>query len=205
METIGEKLQTPKTRKSKKVEDPQATPHPIITRHLSQKSLKSNISEWTEDEEQFDSKSPLHDAPFDLSEDAGDEEITTSAASLAKTENTMMTTETTTRSNKSPQLSQATHDSAYGSRGDVMSPQAYNQMIPKFGATKNCYPGPPGQSGGQLMQNGQIMTQQFREMNLPNISSKQMERYVFDQHKRQILSVTATMTQLHEDNSAKIA
>ena len=57
VETIGEGLKTPK-RRPKQRKDGSSTPHPIITRRASFKSVRSEVSAWTEDEGDLGRDSP---------------------------------------------------------------------------------------------------------------------------------------------------
>jgi hypothetical protein len=107
VETLGEDLRTPKNKKIRT--NGTGTPHPIITRQLSQKSLAKSDMSWTDEESKVDE---AHTMTTDSK---------STSASLPAHLPSTQTSKYDSNSNKSPQLSQ-TNDSAYGSRGSIQSP-----------------------------------------------------------------------------------
>lgn len=110
VEKIGDNLKTPKAKNRVKDGNPQGTPHPIITRRGSMKSLaQSEMSCWTEDNlsdkcdsDKCDEKS-LDRSEICCDQSEGDKNDGTSQKS----------------------------DSAYGSRGSIQSPNGRNaQSLP---------------------------------------------------------------------------
>ena len=130
VETLGDELKTPK-RRPKQRKEGSSTPHPIITRRASCKSIKSEISAWTEDEDAMSKAESTYVSPetislkgnpepsirqwltvdFLLGSHSGKEDTTSQKNHKLDGESTK----------SSPQLSQ-TNDSAYGSRGSIQSP-----------------------------------------------------------------------------------
>jgi len=97
VETIGEGLKTPK-RRPKQRKDGSSTPHPIITRRASFKSVRSEVSAWTEDEGDLARTSPCN-----ISEGRrGSEELEGDITPKG--------------------------DSAYGSRGSIQSPHSIHEL-----------------------------------------------------------------------------
>jgi len=97
VETIGEGLKTPK-RRPKQRKDGSSTPHPIITRRASFKSVRSEVSAWTEDEGELG-----RDSPCERNEmRRGSEEL---------------------EGDRTPK-----GDSAYGSRGSIQSPHSIHEL-----------------------------------------------------------------------------
>jgi len=97
VETIGEGLKTPK-RRPKQRKDGSSTPHPIITRRASFKSVRSEVSAWTEDEGELGRKSPCERGEMRR----GSEEL---------------------EGERTPK-----GDSAYGSRGSIQSPHSIHEL-----------------------------------------------------------------------------
>ncbi len=97
VETIGEGLKTPK-RRPKQRKDGSSTPHPIITRRASFKSVRSEVSAWTEDEGELGRKSPCERGETRR----GSEEL---------------------EGERTPK-----GDSAYGSRGSIQSPHSIHEL-----------------------------------------------------------------------------
>lgn len=97
VETIGEGLKTPK-RRPKQRKDGSSTPHPIITRRASFKSVRSEVSAWTEDEGELGRDSPCDRAEMRR----GSEEL---------------------EGDRTPK-----GDSAYGSRGSIQSPHSIHEL-----------------------------------------------------------------------------
>lgn len=116
VETLGDHLKTPQ-RKAKKRKEGSSTPHPIITRRPSCKSVKSEISIWTEDEDGKSIKSN-----YLSQENVFDQEHSDIHEETDSVKEKSILTES------SPQLSQ-TADSAYGSRGSIQSPHNNSQKI----------------------------------------------------------------------------
>lgn len=107
VETLGEDLRTPKNKKIRT--NGTGTPHPIITRQLSQKSIAKSDMSWTDEESKGDEANTM----------TTDSKST--SASLPAHLPSSQISKYDSNSNKSPQLSQ-TNDSAYGSRGSIQSP-----------------------------------------------------------------------------------
>ena len=66
VETLGDELKTPK-RRPKQRKEGSSTPHPIITRRASCKSIKSEISAWTEDEDAMSKAESTYVSPETIS------------------------------------------------------------------------------------------------------------------------------------------
>jgi len=127
VETLGDELKTPK-RKPKHRKEGSSTPHPIITRRTSCKSIKSEVSAWTEDEETLSKAESTYVSQENVSMKVVGSEA--SAKEMIETVQEESTSQTSQKS--SPQLSQ-TNDSAYGSRGSIQSPNSnVLQTIPPF-------------------------------------------------------------------------
>ena len=100
VETIGEGLKTPK-RRPKQRKDGSSTPHPIITRRASFKSVRSEVSAWTEDEGELGRESPCER-----------NEMRRGSAESEELEG-----------DRTPK-----GDSAYGSRGSIQSPHSIHEL-----------------------------------------------------------------------------
>lgn len=164
VETLGDELKTPK-RKPKQRKDGSSTPHPIITRRASCKSVKSEISAWTEDEIETASKAE--------STYVTQENISLKGSHSGKEETNSEKCKLDGESNKSsPQLSQ-TNDSAYGSRGSIQSPNSGNPLvIPPFS-------------------NGKVVSVQ----NVPVPVVPQISQYMVDPFNRKMVTMSGTVSQ----------
>lgn len=166
VETLGDELKTPK-RRPKQRKEGSSTPHPIITRRASCKSIKSEISAWTEDEDAMSKAESTYVSPETISlkgSHSGKEDTTSQKNHKLDGESTK----------SSPQLSQ-TNDSAYGSRGSIQSPNSVPLVIPPFGM---------GHEGKQVsVQNVPVPV-------VPNIS-----QYMVDPYNRKMLSISGTVSQ----------
>jgi len=155
VETLGDELKTPK-RRPKQRKEGSSTPHPIITRRASCKSLKSEVSAWTEDEDTASKAESTYVSQENLS-------LKVSGSNSGKEEGPVCNCDSGCTHEKdstksSPQLSQ-TNDSAYGSRGSIQSPNSNPLIIPPFA-------NPPDQvtaKGAPSVQNVPSITQYMME------------------------------------------
>lgn len=120
VETIGDELKTPK-RRPKQRKEGSSTPHPIITRRASCRSIKSEISAWTEDEDNISRKA---ESTY-ICNDNDSLKGSCSGKDETNSRNLKSDCEST---KSSPQLSQ-TNDSAYGSRGSIQLPNRKNSLV----------------------------------------------------------------------------
>ena len=117
IERIGDNLKTPKAKQRK---DGNSTPHPIITRRASMKSLaQSELSCWTEDNVSIKGG--------DMTEGKDKDSVSVSdGKSLAQSElGSQLDVDDIDRDNKSHHdATSQKSDSAYGSRGSIQSPNS---------------------------------------------------------------------------------